>query len=298
MSDIFYASCPLCDAPEHHALVDFDELAFVTCARCALLYKQRQAPALSAEYEAAYFQEGQALYLKRFVHRVHKCMRQLQAVREYIPKARDVLDIGCSAGYMMQAARELGMRGTGLDCSTFAVGLCRERGLRAVVGDIDAMPFADATFDIVTAKHTLEHMRDPKAALAEMRRVLRPGGVALIIVPDAQYWKRFALLRRGSYFRPDRAGWQHHIYYAPAHLSRMSQAAGLQPLHAGKAVLRRRLCHGWRALWEYTRYAAVWVGCTLARRLHMRREIQLIAQRSVADTQTITDTLPSRRCTA
>ena len=275
-------------------VVAFAELAFVTCSDCALLYKHRQSSAWVDDYEATYFQAGRARYLKGFPHRVRKCMRQLLAVREYAPQARDVLDIGCSAGYMMQAARELGMRGTGLDCSAFAVGLCRERGLRACQGSIEAMPFADASFDIVTAKHTLEHMRDPKAALAEVRRVLRPGGVAFIIVPDAQYWKRYLLPKRGSYFRPDRAGWQHHIYYAPAHLARMSDAADLRPVHAGKAILRKRLCGGARGVWEHLRYTLLLVGCKLAQCLRLRREIQLIVQRPGETT----DMQPSRRYTA
>ena len=183
MSDVFYATCPLCASSDYRTVAAFDVLAFVACGHCALLYKQRQAAALAATYEAAYFRAGSARYLKRFEHRVRKGMRQLQAVLEYAPHAADVLDIGCSAGYMMQAAARLGMQGTGLDCSAFAVQLCRERGLHAVQGDIDAMPFADAAFDIVTAKHTLEHVRHPKRALAEIRRVLRPAGVALIIVP-------------------------------------------------------------------------------------------------------------------
>ena len=100
--------------------------------------------------------------------------------------------------------------------------------------------------------------------------------------------------RRGSYFRPDRAGWQHHIYYAPTQLARMSNAAGLAQVCAGKAILRRRLCVGPRTLWEYLRYSAVWLGSKIAGLSHVRREIQLIAQRQ----EGATGMQPSRRYTA
>jgi SAM-dependent methyltransferase len=49
--------------------------------------------------------------------------------------------------------------------------------------DLTALPFADAAYDIVFASHVLEHIRDDEAALRQIRRVLRPGGLALLPVP-------------------------------------------------------------------------------------------------------------------
>jgi ubiquinone/menaquinone biosynthesis C-methylase UbiE len=57
----------------------------------------------------------------------------------------------------------------------------------AAEGDIESMPFADATFETVVCTEVLEHVPHPESALAEMRRVLRPGGLLLGSVP-ARSW--------------------------------------------------------------------------------------------------------------
>lgn len=275
----FLTACPLCAAPGARPLVEFPELAFGACEGCGVIYKRAQQPALAAGYDEAYFVAGSAKYVRRWEHRVRKCRRQLVAARELAPAARDVLDLGCSVGYVLEAARREGLSAAGLDTAAFAVEACRSRGFRAEQGTLDALPFPDGSFDIVTAKHVLEHTERPLAALAEIRRVLRPGGVLLVVVPDAGYWKRFLMPRRGGFFRPDRAGWQHHVYYAPPHLADACSRAGLTPRHAGKALFRRRLASGAGALWEPLRFAAIAAWAAVAGTLHLRREIQLIARR-------------------
>jgi SAM-dependent methyltransferase len=55
--------------------------------------------------------------------------------------------------------------------------------LAAVAADISALPFADRSFDVVIASHVLEHVADDRAALREVRRVLRSDGRALLLVP-------------------------------------------------------------------------------------------------------------------
>ena len=271
--------CPLCGETAAAPLVSFAELSFVRCGGCAVVYKRAQAEGLGQRYERAYFEEGSARYTRRWEHRVAKCRRQLLACLEFVPAARDVLDLGCSVGYVLEAAKRLGLRGAGVDLSAFAVEACTKRGFEAHVGPLEALPVGDASFDVVTAKHTLEHTERPLEALAEIRRVLRPGGVAFLVVPDAAYWKRYVMPRRGGYFRPDRAGWQHHVYYAEAHLADACRRAGLAPLRAGKAIYRRRLARGAGAIWEPLRFAALaaWTGAAGA--LHLRREIQLVARR-------------------
>ncbi|MCC6336774.1 MAG: class I SAM-dependent methyltransferase [Myxococcales bacterium] len=106
----------------------FPELAFVRCRACGVIFKSEQAPGLGVGYEAEYFRFNRAKYLSRWNHRVRKCARQLLVCLEFAPHAKDVLDVGCSAGYVLEAAHRLGVQPTGVDLSRFAVSLCRERG--------------------------------------------------------------------------------------------------------------------------------------------------------------------------
>lgn len=96
-----------------------------------------------------------------------------------------ILDIGTSTGTNLRMLRELGFTNvTGLDASDEAIRFCREKGLGFVQkGDVTALPFADASFDLVLATDIIEHVDDDAQALKEIRRVARPGGFVLITVP-------------------------------------------------------------------------------------------------------------------
>lgn len=278
----FFAACPVCGSNGTRPVVEFPELSYGRCTGCNLIYKVEQQGELGATgYEEDYFRFNRARYLERWEHRVRKCQRQLLACLEYAPQAHDVLDIGCSAGYVLEAARRLGLEPAGLDLSNFAVTLCRERGYRAEQGSLTDMPFADSSFDIITLKHTLEHVPDPMKALREVRRVLRPGGVAFVMVPDAAYYKIILLPRRGRSFRPDRRGWQHHVYFYDKNLADACNRAGLTPLKQGKDIFRRRLARGSGLFKESLRYLLLASWVWVCRVTHFRREIQMIAGKAV-----------------
>ena len=97
------------------------------------------------------------------------------AVREVSPKR--LLDVGCGAGEMAKRIQlELGADVVALDSSQRMVDLTRERGVEAVLGDIQRVPFEDGEFDCVVAGWVLYHVVDRKQSIAECARVLRPGG--------------------------------------------------------------------------------------------------------------------------
>lgn len=279
----FFSTCPLCgsaDAREHAA---FPQLRFVTCAGCGLIYKSHEDPelrtSLSKAYDGDYFINGSAQYLKRWNHRVAKCRRQLLMCLEFAPHARSMLDVGSSAGYVLEAGKSLGLHATGIDYAAYAAKLGHERGFPTATASLTHLPFRDGSFDIVTAKHTLEHVPVPKLGLAELARVLKPGGVAFVIVPDAAHWQLHLRKQTGRYFKPRQLGWQHHVYYDVKTLRGGLEGAGLSVVSEDKAMLRRRLAKGAAAPWEYLRVAGLKVWTTFAKATHWRREIQLIARK-------------------
>src|SRR5919197_730605 len=87
-----------------------------------------------------------------------------------------VLDAGCGSGRTLEELRRYG-RVVGVDASAAAVRTAHARGrIEACVARLEALPFADDTFDLITCLDVLEHLRDDRAALAELRRVSRPEG--------------------------------------------------------------------------------------------------------------------------
>ncbi|MBM3462155.1 MAG: methyltransferase domain-containing protein [Armatimonadetes bacterium] len=96
-----------------------------------------------------------------------------------------VLDVGTSTGTNLRMLRELGFANVeGVDFSQEAIAWCAARGLGTVRhGDVCDLPYADASLDLVLATDILEHVEDDDRAAREIRRVLRPGGRALISGP-------------------------------------------------------------------------------------------------------------------
>lgn len=96
-----------------------------------------------------------------------------------------VVDIGTGTGANLRLLKQMGFaKVAGIDPSEDAAHWCAEKGLGQVqAGDIRALPLADASVDLLLATDVIEHVDDDKRAVAEIRRVLRPGGTALITVP-------------------------------------------------------------------------------------------------------------------
>ncbi|MBV9099841.1 MAG: methyltransferase domain-containing protein [Candidatus Dormibacteraeota bacterium] len=87
-----------------------------------------------------------------------------------------VLDAGAGTGAASRALLRRGARPTGVDSAPDMVASMRAAGITAVVGDLLAMPFEDASFDGAVAAFAISHVEKPQRALAEMRRVVRRGG--------------------------------------------------------------------------------------------------------------------------
>ncbi|MFC4499170.1 MULTISPECIES: methyltransferase domain-containing protein [Streptomyces] len=107
-----------------------------------------------------------------------------------------VLDVGCGTGADVRAlAVRVGPGGrvVGLDSSEQLIGRGRPAGPGAapvefVHGQAGALPFPDAAFDVARAERVIEHVPDPQAAVAEMLRVVKPGGQVLVTDPDHGLW--------------------------------------------------------------------------------------------------------------
>jgi SAM-dependent methyltransferase len=98
------------------------------------------------------------------------------------PKPR-ILDVGCGTGANLEMLAPFG-DAEGVDVSTEALDFCQTRGLQNVrQGEAERLPYEDKFFDLVTGLDVVEHLDNDVAGLQEMRRVLRPGGRALLFVP-------------------------------------------------------------------------------------------------------------------
>lgn len=96
-----------------------------------------------------------------------------------------ILDIGCGNGSILRYLRGLGYRQLqGLEISSYAIQRLRGEGIEMHYGALPWIPLPESSFDVVIASEVLEHVIRRRRFLSEMRRVLKPGGRALVFVPD------------------------------------------------------------------------------------------------------------------
>lgn len=131
--------------------------------------------------------------------------RRLAMLREAAPglaRAR-VLDNGCGLGAYVERLRPLALEVWGLEYERDRAREAARRlggADRLVCAAGEDLPFADATFDVVLSNEVIEHVRDDARACAEMVRVLRPGGRAVILCPNRWYpVEQHGVFWRGRY---------------------------------------------------------------------------------------------------
>lgn len=126
-----------------------------------------------------------------------------------------VLDLGCRAGAVSQHLLP-GNEVVGVDVDRVALERAAARGIEPVRANVEEpLPFPDASFDAVVAGELLEHMASPEELVAEVRRVLRPGGVFAGSVPNAYRLKSRLLFLAG---RPPENDPTHLHMFSPAAL--------------------------------------------------------------------------------
>jgi 2-polyprenyl-6-hydroxyphenyl methylase/3-demethylubiquinone-9 3-methyltransferase len=178
-----------------------------------------------------------------------------EAVLDRPGEALAVLDLGCSIGVQSRLWARSGHRVTGLDLDEAMLQEASRRAdeeglaLRLVHGSAEAVPFADASFDVVLSEELLEHVTNWKACLDESCRVLRPGGLLVLTttnvlsprqhefaLPLYSWWptplKRWAVGRA----RSTHPHWANHTswpalhWFSPFGLGRELRRRGLVPL--------------------------------------------------------------------
>jgi arsenite methyltransferase len=137
------------------------------------------------EFDEATAKQVEATYRTPDVVEQRRATRAILALE----RGEHVLDIGSGHGFLAaEMADEVGPDGrvTGVDPSETMLAMAGRRGapVEYVAGDALALPFPDETFDAAVATQVYEYIADMPAALAEARRVLRPGGRLLILDTD------------------------------------------------------------------------------------------------------------------
>ncbi len=162
-----------------------------------------------------------------------------------------VLDYGCGAGVIVKELRRRGIEAYG--CDVFYEGGDCSRAAGEEFGSVilkmegERIPFEDDFFDFVINNQVMEHVEDLDRVLAEIRRVLKPGGAMLSLFPDKEVWREGHCGVPFLHWFPKRS--RGRIYYAAA-----MRALGCGYHKQGKSIMRwsRDFCD-WLDEWTHYR---------------------------------------------
>jgi SAM-dependent methyltransferase len=184
-----------------------------------------------------------------------------------------LLELGCGSGAMLQSMEGLGWRVDGVDFDPVAVAQARDKGLTVHLGSLSEHVFPTETFDAITASHVIEHVCDPLGVLRECRRILKPGGLLVLITPNAASWGHRIYRADWRGLEPPR----HIRIFTPFSLATLCRRAGFNLVlsrsmvrSSGILLASRRLKRGERVLsgrpgwplrlWDEIRSLVQWAG--------------------------------------
>ena len=175
-------ACAACGSNDAESLGVKNGLEILSCRRCSSVYTP-YSPWYSSEFYYETYYWDQNLEPPSFVQsRLEEIIGQFASYRQ----TNRLLDIGCGAGNLLLAAQKSGWNAQGLDVSPNAVKHVRELGFQVFHGELSDAQFPREQFDVITAAELLEHLPDPRAALQEIARLLRPGGMFWTTTPHAR----------------------------------------------------------------------------------------------------------------
>jgi 2-polyprenyl-3-methyl-5-hydroxy-6-metoxy-1,4-benzoquinol methylase len=255
--ELLEVACPICGSHEGRDVAREFGIAIASCGRCGLVYTRtplRDAQAHYAVAPDAMLAKYEPIFAGTRPHPRDPNYREHVAFLNELQPPGDLLDVGSHCGFFLRVARAHGWRTTGVEPSATSAALARERfGLDVREGFLEQARLPGRAYDVVTLTDVLEHVSRPAELLAEVRRVLRPGGRVFVKVPNARYvLAKHRVLRWARRATADVFDAREHlVYYSSATLSRLLQDSGFEverlavpsPIQAG-GRLRRALRGG------------------------------------------------------
>jgi SAM-dependent methyltransferase len=141
-----------------------------------------------------------------------------------------LLDIGCAQGQMLEAAKRRGLVPVGLEISPGAEVALR-LGFEVYRCEVQDAPLSAGSFDFVTMVDVIEHVAEPLELLASVRRLLRPGGLLLLLTPDAASLSARLTGTRWPHYKVE-----HLLYFSRRSLAALLPRCGFAPVASRPAL--------------------------------------------------------------
>jgi len=242
--------CNLCGAEVHEeSIVRKDpSIRLAKCGSCGLVFDFDMEDTHSLLYQLGQVCAGGLAFQRNTPNIIEAYDRKnelvLGAEIERISKetgsgGKKLLDFGCGTGGLLTEARRSGFEVCGVETQEAAVAFARSARDLPVYVSIEELRHTrgEDLFDVVVARHTLEHVSNPKQTLREFRGLLRPGGLLVIIVPHFNFVARRILPNSMPRFSYGLIHKGHQYYFTKNTLSEYLKEAGFPGIEFRYSIL-------------------------------------------------------------
>jgi SAM-dependent methyltransferase len=203
--------CRLCGGTElrlYYTLGNDAQFRYFRCAGCGLVNYDLKGGVDQGQYATIFVDPRDDTSPRN-----HDNDQAVRFLARHVRSPGRLIDIGCGNGRLLWSAQKLGWKVKGLELSADMARYAAERVGCEVRGDnfMDAEPAAGdrEAFDVVSLRHVLEHLPEPRLAMARISALLKPGGWLLVEIPNVEGWsKRWVrfITRTGLHRRRFREG--------------------------------------------------------------------------------------------
>jgi len=228
-----YVNCNLCNNNETTLLFTKDGYNHVKCNLCGLIYVNPRLRYSRGNLDSFYASnEDPEGLIKSLLHRAYSARRQkifcaeLKKMERY-RKLNRILDIGCSFGGFLNAAKNRGWEAKGIE-TVYNVGKYGKElyNLDIFFGTLEEAGLAPASFDVIRLNNIIEHIPLPSQFLADVNKLLRKGGLLSISTPNYDSYSVSICGKEWIYFD----GQHHIVLFTPTTLREILDKNGFTPV--------------------------------------------------------------------
>ncbi len=210
-------------------------LKFEECNDCGLIWRSEDSMEITKPYEQDYFDSKS--YNKRRKHKVKKSGWIIDLANLHHTNISELLEIGCSIGYTLEAAKNRGIKHLGIDISNFAIDFCTNLGLNAKNISLEDLKNSKSKFDLIYMQHVLEHFTNPFEVISNCNELLNENGLVVIMVPNSEYAKAKKQKANHRFYSIEGVGPEHFVYFNYSNLKTSLEGSGFKVIQQDYPIL-------------------------------------------------------------